>query len=40
MANLFDIGTGELCDEVSDILVTADEPPQLAESFRTLILEF
>ena len=40
MANFFDIETGELCDEVSDILVTADEPPQLAESFRTLILEF
>ena len=39
MAN-FDIEMGELCDEVSDILVTADEPPQLAESFRTLILEF
>ena len=40
MANLFDIETGELCDEVSDIPVTADEPPQLAEFFRTLILEF
>ena len=39
MAN-FDIEMGELCDEVSDILVAADEPPQLAESFRTLILEF
>ena len=40
MANLFDIETGELCDEVSDILVGSDEPSHPVESFKTLILEF
>ena len=40
MANLFDIESGELCNDVSDILITADEPNLPVESFRTLSLEF
>ena len=36
MANLFDIESGELCDEILDILL-AEEP---VESFQNLILEF
>ena len=37
MANLFDIKSGKLCDEIPDILVNAEEP---VESFQNLILEF
>ena len=40
MANLFDVETGDLCDEVSDVLIVTDESNPPAESLRTLILEF
>ena len=40
MANLFDVETGDLCDEVSDVLLVTDESNFPAESLRTLILEF
>ena len=38
MANLFDIETGELCDE--DIVLITDELSYPVESLRSLILEF
>ena len=43
LANLFDIETGDLCDEVSDVLLVtndSNESNSPAESLRTLILEF
>ena len=40
MANLFDVETGDLCDEVSDVLIVTNEFNPPAESLRTLILEF
>ena len=40
MANLFDVETGDLCDEISDVLIVADESNPPTESLRTLILEF
>ena len=40
MANLFDVETGNLYDEVSDVLIVTDESNPPTESLRTLILEF
>ena len=40
MANLFNVETGDLCDEVSDVLIVTDESNPPVESLRTLILEF
>ena len=40
MANLFDVQSGELCDEVPEVLTVLDESSPPVESLRTLILEF
>ena len=41
MANLFDVQSGELCDEVPEVLtLVPDKSSPLVESLRTLILEF
>ena len=40
MANLFDVESGDLCDEVSEVLTVTDESNPPVESLRTLILEF
>ena len=37
MANLFDIQSNEVCDEISEVLILEEEP---MESLRDLILEF
>ena len=37
MANLFDIQSNEICDEISEVLVVDKEP---TESLKDLILEF
>ena len=40
MANLFDVQSDELCDEVPKVLTVLDESSPSVESLRTLILEF
>ena len=40
MANLFDVESGDLCNEVSEVLTVIDESSPPVESLRTLILEF
>ena len=40
MANLFDVESGDLCDEVSEVVTVIDESNPPVESLRTLILEF
>ena len=40
MANLFDVQSDELCDEVPEVLTVLDESSPPVESLRTLILEF
>ena len=40
MANLFDVQSGELYDEVPEVLTVIDESNPPVESLRTLILEF
>ena len=37
MANLFDIQSNEVCDEISEVLIVEEEP---AEFLKDLILEF
>ena len=37
MANLFDIQSNEVCDEISEVLIVEEEP---TESLKDLILEF
>ena len=37
MANLFDIESNEVCDEISEVLIVEEE---LTESLKDLILEF
>ena len=37
MANLFDIQSNEVCDEISEVLIVHEEP---TESLKDLILEF
>ena len=37
MANLFDIQSNEVCDEISEVLIVDEEP---TESLKDLILEF
>ena len=37
MANLFDIQSNKVCDEISEVLIVEEEP---TESLKDLILEF